>query len=325
MNENSLGQWLKGRVPEWQRMEQLIKSQQGRKDQTVDETLEFVEGYRNLSRDVSLARHVLTGSKVCAYLESLLLRANDVIHRKHSPFWIQLTKFLRIDIPRITFELWLPILFSFLIFTLSALFGWWLVDTYPEMASLVASEEMIEQVRQGGLWTDNLLNILPPSLLSISIFTNNIMVALFAFALGIFYGLGTVYIMSLNGLMLGGIFAFTNQYNMADRLFEFVVGHGMVELSVIIIAGAAGMKLGEALVHPGQQTRSEALQAVVSKTGKLLTLCVFLLIGAGLIEGNISPDPAYRLTTRVTVGSIYWIIMVLLLTGWWWPRRHKAD
>ena len=88
---------------------------------------------------------------------------------------------------------------------------------------------MIDKVQGGVLWTDNLLNIMPSALLSVSIFTNNIVVTLTAVSLGVLYGLGTIYIMGLNGLMLGGIFAFTAQYGMAGRLFEFVTSHGFVD------------------------------------------------------------------------------------------------
>ena len=130
--------------------------------------------------------------------------------------------------------------------------------------------------------------------------------------------------MGLNGLMLGGIFAFTNQYSMADRLFEFVVAHGMVELSVIVLAGAAGMKLGEALIRPGQQSRVASFQQAVSKAGKLIALGVPLLIGAGFIEGYISPNHNFDLGMRLVVGSLYWVIMVLLLTGWWSPKRWST-
>jgi uncharacterized membrane protein SpoIIM required for sporulation len=323
MDNRSLGHWLQGRLQHWQRMEALLKRQRGRKDESSDEVLEFINGYRSLSRDVSLARHVLGGSRITTYLESLLVQAYDIIQRRHYPLRLQLLRLLRDEIPAVVRELAWPILFSLSIFVVTALIGWWLVDTYPELVSLVASEEMIRNVQQGSLWTDDLLNVMPSSLLSVSILTNNIMVTFFAFALGIFYGLGTLYIMGVNGLMLGGVFAFTHQYSMAHRLFEFIVAHGMVELSVIVLAGAAGMKLGEALIRPGQLTRVAAFQQAVSKAGKLIALGVPLLIGAGIIEGNISPNPAYDLTFRVTVGSIYWIVMVLLLTGWWWPRRKK--
>jgi len=324
MDNRSLGHWLRGRLQHWQRMEGLLKRQRGRKDESSDEVLEFINGYRSLSRDVSLARHVLGGSRITTYLESLLVQAYDTIQRRHYPLRLQLLKLLRDEIPAVVRELAWPILFSLSIFVVTALIGWWLVDTYPELVSLVASEEMIRNVQQGSLWTDDLLNVMPSSLLSVSILTNNIMVTFFAFALGIFYGLGTLYIMGLNGLMLGGVFAFTHQYSMAHRLFEFIVAHGMVELSVIVLAGAAGMKLGEALIRPGQLTRVAAFQQAVSKAGKLIALGVPLLIGAGIIEGNISPNPAYDLTFRVTVGSIYWIVMVLLLTGWWHPARWNS-
>lgn len=324
MNEDSLASWLKKRLPQWRRLEQLLHTQRGRKDQSSEEALEFINHYRSMSRDVSLARHVLPGSRITIYLESLLAQANDLIHRRHYPLRLELLRFLRDEIPAAVRELYRPIVFSFVIFVLSGLFGWWLVSTYPELVSLVASEEMIRTVQRGSLWTDDLLNVLPPAFLSVSILTNNIMVTLFAFALGVFYGLGTIYIMGLNGLMLGGVFAFTHQYGMADRLFEFVIAHGMVEISVIILAGAAGMKMGEALIRPGQLTRATAFQQAISKAGKLIALGVPLLIGAGIIEGNISPNHQYDLTVRITVGMCYWLVMVVLLTGWWWPRRKRS-
>ena len=321
MDNRSLGHWLQGRFENWQRLEELLKRQRGRRDERSDEALEFINGYRSLSRDVSLARHVLGGSRITVYLESLLGQAHDTIYRRHIPLRLQLLKLLRDEIPAVVRELAWPILISLVIFVVSALIGWWLVDTYPELVSLFASEEMIRNVQEGTLWTDDLLNVTPSSLLSISILTNNIMVTFFAFVLGIFYGLGTLYIMGLNGLMLGGIFAFTNQYSMADRLLEFVVAHGMVELSVIVLAGAAGMKLGEALIRPGQQSRVASFQQAVSKAGKLIALGVPLLIGAGFIEGYISPNHNFDLGMRLVVGSLYWVIMVLLLTGWWSPKR----
>ena len=120
-------------------------------------------------------------------------------------------------------------------FLLSGVTGWWLVSTYPELAGLFASEEMINQVQRGKLWTEGMINVVPSSFLSLSIMTNNIVVALFAFALGAFYGLGTLYIIGLNGLMLGGIFAFTAKYGLAEELFSFVVAHGVVELSIICL------------------------------------------------------------------------------------------
>jgi uncharacterized membrane protein SpoIIM required for sporulation len=201
------------------------------------------------------------------------------------------------------------------LFFVAAGAGFGLVSMYPELASLFASEAMIEQVSQGQLWTDDLLNILPSSLLAVQIFTNNIVVSLFAVCLGVLYGLGTIYIIGLNGVMLGSIFAFTAQHGMAGRLFEFVAAHGFVELSVIFIAGAAGASLGEALARPGHLTRGAAFQKAVGRAARLMVVCLAFLIGAGVIEGYVSPDRSIPLAVRLAVGLGYFALFVLVLTG----------
>ncbi len=81
--------------------------------------------------------------------------------------------------------------------------GYALVHRYPELIALFASPELIATVERGQLWTEGLLNIVPSSILSVQILTNNIVVSLFAYCAGFLFGLGTLYILGLNGLMLG--------------------------------------------------------------------------------------------------------------------------
>lgn len=324
-SDSAIAHWLQGRVALWRRHELLLQTQRGRKDLDSSETLEFVNGYRSLSRDVSLARNALPNSQITVYLESLLLRSFDLIHRRPYSLFRQFFYMLRFDLPQVMRDLRGVIFISVTIFLLSAFIGWWLVYTYPELASLFASPKMIETVQKGGLWTDDLLNIMPSSMLSLGIMTNNIVVTMTAFVLGTLYGLGTLYMMSLNGAMLGGVFAFTARYHLAGKLFEFVIAHGVVELSVIMLAGAAGMKIGEALVRPGQLTRRDAFNKAASNAGKVIAVGALLLVGSGLIEGFISPNPAVSLTTRISIGVGYGLFMILLLTGWLWPRRKTPS
>jgi uncharacterized membrane protein SpoIIM required for sporulation len=178
---------------------------------------------------------------------------------------------------------------------------------------------------RGELWTDDLLNVFPSSLLALQIFTNNIAVSLFALCLGVLYGLGTIYIIGMNGLMLGGVFALTAQHGMARRLFEFVCAHGFVELSVICVAGAVGASLGEALARPGHLTRAAAFQAATARGARLMLICAVFLVGAGVIEGYVSPDPSFALGERLAIGLVYWLLFLLVLTGalgrWLYTRR----
>jgi uncharacterized membrane protein SpoIIM required for sporulation len=193
--------------------------------------------------------------------------------------------------------------------------GAWLVSEYPELASLFASEKMIDGVQRGELWTDNLLNVFPSSLLSVQIFTNNIVVSLFALSLGVLYGLGTFYIIAMNGLSIGGIFAFTAQHGIAGRLFQFTAAHGFVELSVICIAGAVGMSLGEALARPGELTRAAAFQRSVARGFRLMVVCLTFLVGAGVLEGFVSPNGRFTLGARLAIGLGYFAFFLLVLSG----------
>jgi uncharacterized membrane protein SpoIIM required for sporulation len=127
--------------------------------------------------------------------------------------------------------------------------------------------------------------------------------------------LGTLYLIAMNGLMLGAVFAFVHQHGLARALFEFIAAHGPVELSVICIAGAAGVALGESIIRPTVESRRDSFQACAHRIAPLLLLCALLLVGCGFIEGFVSPDPGFPLTSRITIGIAYWSIMCILLTG----------
>jgi len=281
----------------------------------VSEAIEMAEGYRGVARDLALARRVMPAGRTRTALESLYANLHASLHRPPHHWLSDLGQLLRDDVPGIMRTIRPHLIWVTLLMALSAAAGAWLVNTFPELIALVAPEEMIEHVEDGELWTDQLLNIVPSSVLSVSILANNITVTLLAFVTGVFFGLGTFYLISLNGLMLGAIFAFTAQHDLGMRLFNFAVAHGLVELSVICIAGAAGVGLGEALVRPREQTRREAFQAASARIGKLLVPCALLLVGCGFIEGYVSPDPTFPLASRIVIGVGYWLLMIALLRG----------
>ncbi len=189
-----------------------------------------------------------------------------------------------------------------LLFALSTGAGWWLIHTWPTLVGLVASPQMVRHVEHGELWTDGILNITPSSLLSMRIFTNNIAVTIFACVAGIFYGLGTFYVIANNGLMLGGVFAFTRIHGLDGDLLKFIFAHGTVELSMICLGGAAGVALGESLIRPKLASRRDSLQQCTARIARLFAALIPLLIICGLIEGFVSPDPAIGWPVRLVLG-----------------------
>jgi uncharacterized membrane protein SpoIIM required for sporulation/uncharacterized RDD family membrane protein YckC len=209
-----------------------------------------------------------------------------------------------------------------LLFGASVLGGWLLVRTDAAFAGLFASREMIATLSRGELWTEGLLGVLPSSVVSAQILVNNVAVNLSAFVFGTLFGLGTFYIVALNGLSIGALFALAAQHGVAQRLFAFVVPHGLVEFACLCVSGAAGVALGRALVRPGGATRLQSFSRAALDAGGLLAPVLLLLGGCGLIEGYVSPRDDLPLAARVAIGVGYGALMLALLAGW--PGRSAT-
>jgi uncharacterized membrane protein SpoIIM required for sporulation len=307
--------WIIARAGAWRGVLQKVTALTLQRRATIEEAVGAVESYRGVARDLATARRLLPHSRTTAGLESLYAQLHALISRKPRGGMAALVDLLRSDIPRAARELRSRIAGMAFLMALSAAAGWWLIATFPGLIGMIASNAMIEQVEHGRLWTDGLINVTPSSVLSVSILANNIVVSVLAFCAGIFFGLGTFYLIALNGLMLGGIFAFVQQHGLAGALFKFIIAHGPVELSIICISGAAGVALGESIIRPAQATRRDSFQACAHRLAPLLLLCAALLVGCGFIEGFVSPDARFPIASRITIGVSYWVVMCILLSG----------
>ena len=146
------------------------------------------------------------------------------------------------------------------------------------------------------------------------IFTNNIQVSFLAFSGGVLVGLGTVYVLISNGLALGGVLGAAQFYGVAPLLWSFISPHGYLELTCIVIAGAAGLMLGDALLRPGLLLRREALARASRQAVELVMGAAPVLIVAGLIEGFVSPSDL-AIQVKLAFGPAAGLVLyVLLLT-----------
>jgi uncharacterized membrane protein SpoIIM required for sporulation len=143
--------------------------------------------------------------------------------------------------------------------------------------------------------------------------TNNISVAFTMFATGIAFGAGTLLALVYNGIHLGSISAVVGQTRMAREFWAFVAPHGALEIPCVIIAGAAGLILGGALLFPGDLRRRDALAVRGRVAVRLVLGCVPILIVAGIIEGFFSPLPpgAMPLHVKLLAGAALFTLFML--------------
>lgn len=308
----------------WHAVRLRAASLRRRADSNVDDALAVVDEYRRAAHLVNAARTARSPDDGASaeYLEAAYADLHDAIHRPARRGGQVLLALFRDRIPAALHSMRVHLLAVTLLFIASGITGAWLIFTYPDLIAMFAGPDLIATVERGELWTEGMLNVAPAVVHSVDILTNNIVVSFFAFTLGLFFGIGTLYIIGLNGLNLGALFAFVGQHGLAGGLFDFVVAHGCVELSCICIAGAAGAYIGEALARPGKRTRAEAFRAAASESLRVMGAVTLLLFICGFIEGYVSPDPEVPRWARITIGVGFWLFMISFLRGYVFGRSR---
>ena len=144
---------------------------------------------------------------------------------------------------------------------------------------------------------------------SSQIFTNNIQVTFLAFAAGLLFAVGGAFLLVYNGLIFGAVLGVAAAHGNLDQVLRLVVAHGVLELSCIVVAGAAGLRMGWALVFPGPLTRRAALRPRPAPAMAVVLGTAPWLVVAGLVEGYVSPagwGGAGRTIVGLLLGLAFW-------------------
>lgn len=266
--------------------------------------------YRHLASDLAIAQRDFPGDRVLLYLNQLFARAHAQVYRGSAGAWRRIARFFLAEFPQV-YRAHLPfILTSAVLFFLPGLIAFFGVQANADLEAALVQPRLAELIKRQEMWTE-IPGLVRP-LASSFIMTNNIQVAFLAFAGGALLGLGSAYVLIFNGLHLGGVAGLCHQYGLSLPLWSFVAPHGAIELTVIVIAGGAGLMLGWALLSPGLRSRPDALSVVGGQAAKLLVGCVPLLIIAGTIEGFISPS-SLMVELKFAIGALTGVALHLFL------------
>ncbi len=310
------GRFQRLRGPIWEGLEARLKAAEAAAPDH-DDLEALALAYRQVLHDQALAQSRFPGTAVARRLKNLSLRAHRWLHQEHRltgrglilrclDFWVR-------TFP-LTFRRYLPLFGVSLALLLGgALMGLLMTTVRMEVAYVFLAPEVVAALKEQRIWTDTLREM-PSPVAGSMIAANNIKVALFGWVGGALAGIGSTYVLLLNGFLLGSVISITMRFSMEHRLLDFISAHGPLELTLIVVTSGTGLAVGRALIAAGDQPRGEALQTAGWDAFLLFlgTVPWFLLLG--LVEAFLSPSPDLGSSLKVAIGVA--LLTAFLIVAW---------
>jgi uncharacterized membrane protein SpoIIM required for sporulation len=309
--------FLQNNKEKWQKFENILVS-----NYNINPD-ELAELYIEITDDLSYSRTFYPKSKTTAYLNQLTIKIHHKLYKNKKEDVSKFKTFWQKELPQIMFNSRKELLTSFLIFFISMVIGVVSTSGDQRFVRMILGDYYvnmtIENIKKGdplAVYKDN-----ESSLMFISITMNNIKVSFFAFIFGIFMSIGTGYILLSNGIMLGSFQYFFAQYGLLLESIRVVWIHGTLEISAIIIAGAAGIKMGNSYLFPGTYTRLHSFRNGAMDGLKIVLGIVPMFIAAGFLESFVT-----RHTEMPYILSFFIILLSLAFVIWYfiiYPLKLK--
>jgi uncharacterized membrane protein SpoIIM required for sporulation len=306
--------WLEKRKPHWAKLEALLNQSQssGLKSLSRSDLQELSLLYRQTAADLAAIREDRASVHYARYVNQLLVRAHNTIYSGHRASPRALVSFFTRTYPLAFRRNLRHCALATIIFAIAGLVGAILTYQNPDFKVKILGPQMVETIDRHQMWTHSIVGIKPVA--SSAIMTNNMSVGFTTFALGITAGLGTIYMMAFNGLLIGVIGVACYLSGMSLQLWSFVAPHGVLELPAIFIAGGAGLRIAQGLLFPGVLPRRDSLARAGSEAVQLLLGTVPILIIAGIIEAFVSPT-ALAIPLKFSMAAALFVLLNVYLFG----------
>jgi uncharacterized membrane protein SpoIIM required for sporulation len=308
----NLSDFITSRGPSWQALNEDLRRARGRPERLgTDGALQFGRRYRAATADLAYARRRFAGDPVVAQLERLVLDSAQMLYgrreRSGSPWRFVTSGYWRLiaERPGPLAAAALTTVASIVLATL------WAIHDPAAAIGLVPSQ--FRPAAQAHV------HALPGGATTLaatagSIFINNIEVSFLVFAGGLLLGIGALWVLAYNGLLVGALAGITIQAGNFSVFLRYVLPHGILELSCFTVAGAAGLRMGWALIDPGRLSRGEAMRRQARPAVAIVMGTALWLVVAGLTEGFVTPQalplPA-ALAVGLGLGGCFWGLVLV--------------
>jgi uncharacterized membrane protein SpoIIM required for sporulation len=312
--------FLRNNIAKWEKAEKVID------DVFWHDPDELADVYTDLTTDLSFAQTHYPQSRITLYLNNLAVTIHNEIYRNKREKWSRVVTFWTREVPLNLWEGRKLLLASFIIMLVSVAVGIVSQLADPEFCRVILGDQYVDMtldniakghpmaVYSGGPETDMFLGIT----------LNNVLVAFYTFLLGLLTSIGTGISLFQNSVMLGCFETFFAQHGLLGESLLAVMLHGTMEMSAIMVAGAAGLAMGNGWLFPGTYSRLVSFRRGAKRGLKIVVGTIPMFIIAGFIEGFVTrhttiPD-AVRLSV-IFLSAAFVVFYVVIL-----PRiRHHQQ
>lgn len=317
---------------EWQHMadyldyQRLSSRQQKKTPKPVIDSIDFPAKYRRLCNQLALAKTRNFSQHIIERLNHLVADGHHVLHKKRRVDWAQVYRFVLTDFPCAVRREKRVMLAALAAFAGPAIVLFMLIKFFPGLAldvlgeyTLLSMEDMYNPDNRDDRLGESRGADSDVMMFGVYVY-NNIGIALRSFASGIVFGVLPIFVAVFNGIYLGAIFAhLSNQGYAYQTLYPFVITHGAFELTAIVIACGAGIRLGLSWLLPGRFRRAESLVMTARSLVPIIIGFSVMLLLAALIEAFWSAI-VMPIGIKYFVGGLCWL---LVLYYFFWQGRSR--
>lgn len=309
-------QFEEAHAGEWREFESFLDNPK----KAAFDPAEMPARYRRICQSLALAADRQYSPELVDRLNRIALRGHHALYRNRRRQSQRVLEFLLAGFPALVRAEWRLVLAAGLLFfgPLLALIA--VLQAFPEFVHYLLAPEQIASFHQMYDPASKRLGMrgADSNLMMFGFYIwNNIRIGFQTFAGGLLFGVGSIWFLGANGVIIGAVAGYLTQVGYTQTFWSFVAGHSSLELLAIVFSGAAGLRLGMAVISPGNMSRRAALVAAARPAVRLMYGAAMMFLAAAFVEAFWSPLTEIPFRVKIGVGATGWLVLLayFLLAG----------